>query len=540
LKKAILFFIAYIFLFSSTPLFSQNVGGGNLHGNFQLDAQYYIKDSLIGAAEVPEKLLSNGFANFIYDYNNFSAGLRYENYTNPLLGFDPRYKGNGITYKYLTYRNEELEVTVGNFYDQFGSGLIFRSYEERGLGYDNAMDGMRVKYNPVKGVYVKGLIGYQRDFFTKGEGIVRGADVEWFINESLTRGDSMKTKFILGASYVSKFQDDQDPIYILPKNVGAGAGRLSVIRGNLTLMGEFAYKANDPSASNGFIYKDGSASLLSATYAKKGFGFTLAAKRIDNMDFRSDRTASLNSLIINYLPAMTKNHTYLLAAIYPYATQPNGEFGLQGELFFNIKPGSFGQYGADVSVNYSRAQAIEKKPTGDDIGYTSDFLKTGEEIYFEDFNVELHHKWNKKLQSVFSYIYINYNKDVIEGRVNYGHVYSHIAILETSIKFSSKRNLRTEIQHLYTKQDQQNWAMVLLEYTIAPHWFVAAFDQYNYGNDKSDQRFHYFTGTMGYIRGTNRIQLSYGRQRAGILCVGGICRQVPASNGVAISITSSF
>jgi hypothetical protein len=34
--------------------------------------------------------------------------------------------------------------------------------------------------------------------------------------------------------------------------------------------------------------------------------------------------------------------------------------------------------------------------------------------------------------------------------------------------------------------------------------------------------------------------MSYGKQRAGIFCVGGVCRNVPASNGFAISITSSF
>ena len=541
MTKAIIAMNAGIFLMSIQNSFSQTQGGF-IHGNFQLDAQYYLADSAIGAPVVPEKLLSNGFANINFDYRNFSAGIRYENYTNPLLGFDPRYKGNGIPYRFVTYQNADLEVTAGNFYDQFGNGLVFRCYEERGLGYDNAMDGIRVKYMPVKGLYVKGLIGYQRDFFTKGEGIVRGADAEWSINESIKGGDSLKTKYILGASFVSKYQEDQDPIFILPENVGAGGGRLTVIRGNLTLAGEFAYKANDPSATNGYIYKNGSASLLTATYAKQGFGLTLSAKRIDNMSFRSDRDASLNSLIINYLPAMTKNHTYILPALYPYATQPNGEYGFQGELFFNLKPGSFagGMYGSDVTINYSRAESINKIPTGDDVGYTSDFFKMGEEVYFEDFNIEMHHKWSKKLQSIISYIYINYNKDVIEGREGFGHVYSHTVILETGYKITSKKNIRTELQHLYTKQDQQSWALVLVEYSISPHWFFAAFDEYNYGNDIKEDRLHYYTTTMGYVRGSNRIQVGYGRQRAGIFCVGGVCRQVPASNGFSLSITSSF
>ena len=130
-----------------------------VHGNFQLDAQYYLTDSLINAPVVPEKILSNGFGNLIISRDKFTAGIRYESYLNPMLGFDSRYKGSGITYRYATYTVGDLEITLGNFYDQFGSGLIFRSYEERGLGIDNAMDGLRLRYNPHPGVYLKAQIG---------------------------------------------------------------------------------------------------------------------------------------------------------------------------------------------------------------------------------------------------------------------------------------------------------------------------------------------------------------------------------------------
>ena len=78
---------------------------------------------------------------------------------------------------------------------------------------------------------------------------------------------------------------------------------------------------------------------------------------------------------------------------------------------------------------------------------------------------------------------------------------------------------------MYTEQNTKSWAVLLAEYTVAPHWFVAAFDQWNYGNDDSNERFHYITGQFGYTRGSNRVVKSvYGRQRPGILCVGGVCR----------------
>ena len=56
----------------------------------------------------------------------------------------------------MSWSDEDLELTIGNFYDQLGSGMILRTYEERQLGIDNALDGIRLKYNPYKGIFYKG------------------------------------------------------------------------------------------------------------------------------------------------------------------------------------------------------------------------------------------------------------------------------------------------------------------------------------------------------------------------------------------------
>ena len=133
------------------------LSGGQVHGSFQMDAQLYQPDSLIGADEVDQKMLMNGFGNLIYTNGNFSAGMRYEYYLDPLEGFDKRLKGHGIPYRYINYKKDQFDITLGNFYDQFGSGLVFRSYQEWNLGIDNSIDGIRVKINPMKGLTVKGI-----------------------------------------------------------------------------------------------------------------------------------------------------------------------------------------------------------------------------------------------------------------------------------------------------------------------------------------------------------------------------------------------
>jgi len=527
---------------------------GQLSGNFQSDFQLYLEDEALdfnlenpSSGYPSERFLSNGFANIMYTKSNFSAGVRYESYQNALLGYPSGYKGEGITYRYAQFSSNGLDVTVGNFYEQFGSGMILRAYEERNLGYDNAFDGIRLKYSPLKGVYLKSLVGRQRLFFDKGEGLVRGIDGEISLNEAFVGLNEIKTQILLGGSFVSKYQKDLNPAYNLPENVGSWASRMSINHGRWNLNSEYVHKYNDPSFANNYIYKTGNALLMSGSYSKRGFGLSLAAKRIDNMDYRSERDQNLQNLMINYLPALTKQHAYSLATIYPYGTITTGEMGLQAELNYKVKKGTKlgGKYGMGVLANFSNVYAIDKQQinastpldsTGT-LGYTSDFFKVGDEKYFQEFSIELSKKVNKKLKFIGTYINTEYNSEVLLGK-EYGMIYSDIFVLETQYKIKSKHSIRTEIQHLSTKQHEGNWVMGLAEYTISPHYFFAVQNLYNYGN--TDKKLSYPTVSSGYNNGTSRFALSYGKQRAGIFCVGGVCRNVPASNGLSLSITSSF
>ena len=157
------------------------------------------------------------------------------------------------------------------------------------------------------------------------------------LNESFESLSDIKTQVMIGGSFVSKFQKDLDPIYILPENVASWASRFSIFHGKWIMGAEYVYKYNDPSATNNFIYKEGQALLANLGYSQKGFGFSLAAKRIDNMSFNSDRNLSGQEVSINFLPALTKQHTYALATIYPYGTIANGEMGLQADINYKIK-----------------------------------------------------------------------------------------------------------------------------------------------------------------------------------------------------------
>lgn len=556
MKKSILLcFLILLFPYflsaqeTSTPPPSGN-NAGEIHGNFQTDAQYYNPDSTIGAAPVPEKMLMNGFLNVNYVKGNFKAGVRYESYLNGIQGFDPRYKGNGIPYRYASYTVDELEVTAGNFYEQFGSGMVLRAYEEKGLGIDNVFDGLRLKYT-VNGFYLKGLVAKQRSYFSQGPGIVRGFDGEVRLGEWIKKWAESPTQIVLGGCFVSKFQAGDKVTFganslKVPENVGTSAGRISINRKKINIMAEYAYKINDPSAANKFIYRPGEAILLNMAYSTKGFGLSAGAKRTDNFGFKSDRTATGADLNINFLPALARQHTYSLLAFYPYATQANGEIGYQFEMQKKFKKDTKlgGKYGWDLAINYSGANGLDTTaclPEFDStrIGYTTNQFALGD-VYFQDVNIEINKKFSPKFKMMLIYANQVYNKNIIQGLAGYQVIYSDIIVTELSYKISSERSVRMELQHLSTHQDHDNWAMGLVEYGAGEHWLLSVQDQYNYGNHIAEERFHYYNASVVYIKEATRIALGYGRQRAGIFCVGGVCRYVPASNGLQLSVTSSF
>jgi hypothetical protein len=378
------------------------------------------------------------------------------------------------------------------------------------------------------------------------------------LNSTFAKLKDKKLDITVGGSFMSKFQRDDREDLILPENVGAYGGRLALRYGKFNLDGEYIIKEQDPSVDNNFIYNYGHAALVNFGYSRKGLGIVLSAKSVDNMSYRSDRNKELQDVFINFLPAMNKTHTYnLVASLYPYATQPVGETAFQGEILYTIKKGSKlgGKYGTSINANYSVAFRPNQRtegfnPIADSTGvaYRTTMFDPSDSLYWSDFNINIERKFSRKFTLKLSYFNIALNNDVAKvtnGAT--GIIHTNIGVIEGRYKISRKHSIRWELQALFINddengdpKDQGDWATAVIEYNVSPNWFFSIMDQYNYGNADEALRLHYLYGTFGYIKGATRISVGYGRQRAGLFCVGGVCRFVPASNGLTLSFTQSF
>ena len=559
MKHLTIFTLSIFWSFSSLSQLNQ----GNFTGNIESTFQYLNEDTVINALQPPSKGLLNSYMNVFYTHGKFKAGMRVESYLPRIQGYPSYFDGTGIGMRYVGYSNDFVEVTLGTFYEQFGSGLALRAYEDRALGYDNMLDGMRLSVRPFKGMVIKAVYGYQRFAFAEGkivhgDGVVRGIDGELHINEALKKWADKKLDITLGGSFVSKYQTDDQPNFILPENVGIYGGRIKLRYGKFTFDTEYVTKGQDPSQDNGFIYNKGQAIVANLGYSQKGLGILLSAKSTDNMSYRSDRNRKSQELLINYIPSLNKTHTYnLVASLYPYATQLNGEVAYQAEVLYTFKKGSplGGKYGTSINGNYSSAYGPIRHTSGVNpldstgVAYSGKLFDMGSTLYWQDINFNISKKFNKNFNIILSYFNITLNNNVASvTKISKpdGLIKSNIVVAEIGYKFANKQSIRAEIQGLFINRhegkpvDKGDWATLMLEYTFNSNWFISVMDQYNYGNYVKEQRAHHPYISVGYIREATRFTLSYGRQRAGMFCVGGVCRQVPASNGLTFSFTQSF
>lgn len=523
-------------------------------GSVQSDILFPEEDTDIGAFKDDDKVKTNTYVDLKAQSQYVDAGARFEYLDHPLPGYENDFKGWGIRHYYLKGKLRNVELTLGSFYEQFGSGFILRTYEERSLGIDNSLLGGRLVVRPVKGMTLKALSGVQRRYWHYNDALVSGADAEVNLDEWMPSLSEHDTRLMVGASWVNKKEDDGEAIFAdpthqlrLPEFVNAWDVRAQLNKGGWGLLAEYAQKTQDPSFDNTYIYKKGSAAMLSGSYSRKGMSALVQAKRSENMSFRSRRSMTGTSSFINHLPAFTLDHTYALATIYPYATQlANGEWAFQGELSYTFPRKTLlgGKYGTTVKVNLSHVRSIDREelpreempygvPFGTD-GYKSKFFKVGDDVYYQDFNVQLSKKLSKSLKLNLMYMNQHYNMTVVEGEG--GMVRSDIYIADALYQIAPKAKLRGEVQYLTTPDDLGDWAFALLELSLAPKWMFTVSDMWNCGESDT----HYYQGLVTFNAGAHRIQAGYGRTRAGYNCSGGVCRYVPATRGFTLSYNYNF
>ena len=527
-----------------------------LSGSFETYSAWYVDDNKIKLepTETDYRLRANSYLKLDYRYSGFSAGFQLESYEpKALLNYSPKFEGTNLGTYYLNYTNKKntLDITIGHFYEKFGNGLIFRTWEDKPLGIANSLLGGKIKFKPIKGIELTALYGKQRNGFANdlSDSKLFGANTDIKIS-TLTKTKS--ANFGLGFSYLNKDERTEDvpsQVYLI-----SNRGYFKIKGFNIDY--EYVFKSQDALVEFGEVKPeylfDGDAFLVNLNYSRKGFGINTNLRRTENFALFSERKLSRNSFnegLLNYIPSITKQFDYSLTNIYVYQSQPNirfepdgnkaGEIGGQTDAFYSVKKGTLlgGKSGMTIGVNYSLWHGLKGRYDDVNREYEADFIGFGEKFY-TDFSVELRKNFSKKWTSILTYLNQYYNSKYVEE--SFGEVNAHTIVWDNQYNFSGSKTLKLELQHQWADASFKNWAAGLIEYNFNSNWSIFNNHLYNYGNDDDTKKIDYYSFGTSYSKKAARIQLSYGRQRGGLVCIGGVCRFVPESSGLTLNFNYSF
>ena len=565
MKKTILILTAL--MMTAVSAFSEDKekkDWGYLTGSLESTNHVYVKDAgnNFDPAFQPQLKDGNIFATNDYlklDYyrGRLSAGLQMEGYFPTLVGYPVAQNKLSLSNLYVSWRDKSYSVTAGTFYEQFGSGLLFRSWEDRMLGLNNALLGARATYNFEDKVAVKAFWGVPRLGKIDDNAAMMGAD-DAFFGLGLTKVHvagadvSVSLSSLLGMEDISlslegSLLNKHEALGDLLKAAGCKentlgwSGRVNFDMDGFFLKGEYVDAGKQivsvAAAQNGRAAVNGNAQLVEFGYNGRGLGVTVTGRRMDRMTQKiysfsgtENGYGSLSNML-SYRPAMSTQYTYMLTTLNPYSPEVGdkviraGEIGGQIDAFYNFRRGTAigGKRGMKVHANFSTYYGLNET------GGTE-----GGGLLFRDFSFDLEKQWTKKFKSVLMYSMQEYNKHHENTGLYIGT--SHIVVADLLYKWTPKLSTRIELQYLATKDDQGDWMAGLLEVNFAPHWSVFASDMWNHGSTK----LHYYNAGLSFSMAHLRVAAGYGRYRAGFICSGGVCRAIPAYTGANISLTASF
>ena len=512
---------------------------GYLSGSFETNTNYYKEDGKTSAVVPDGKSGSNNYLKLDYYNDNFSAGLQLEAYAPVLVGYPSDLKGAALTNYYVKWADDDFSVTAGSFYEQFGSGLLFRSWEDRALGLNNAIMGARVTYSYKDIVAVKALWGMPRFGMKFSQTQVKGADASFAVSNL---AGWQNIYWTLEGSVLDRYEalDDKRVLDGCSPNTVGWSARTNLETNGFYLKAEYVdagqkYYYNTSYSGEGQMYhrKRGNAQLIETGYNGHGLGVNMSLRRLEWMDSKVLTESNSTVNMLNYVPAMCTQYTYMLATLHPYGARTgeissrftnSGEIGGQLDVFYNFRRGTVlgGKRGMRVHANFSTYHTIAQEGT----------FKAGN-MLFRDLSVDIERQWTKKFKSTLLWSMQEYSPKYGANKTTW---LSNIFVADMLYKFSSSFSTRLELQYLVTQEDNKDWMAAMLEVSFAPHWSLYVSDMYNHGMTKV----HYYNGGVSYTKSRTRVALNYGRFREGLLCSGGVCRQIPAYTGANLSVMMSF
>jgi len=490
--------------------------------------------------------------------NGVIFGLRYE-ISDP-IEYGLNFKG--IRKRYIEYNHKSgISLRAGDFWEIISRGLSLNVFEDRPLGYDTGIDGVRVTYNRT--------FGKKNPFKLKAQ--LMGGDIKYsdYLTPERIENYKLRSAFAevsplksltFGLNYVHSIGELPEENVSTNVKTDLPEVNLNFNLSDFQLYAAYSHKTSlitpneifpEPVTAKG----DGFYSSLSYSFDK--FGLTLDYKNyrydVTLPDNRSN-TRPTRMLPYQNPPTAQKEHTSTLITRNPHVIDFNDEVGGQVDVVYSPNDKMSFNFNGSVASRHYQYQDIDstsvisyKRVERDDsyIPSLDDPFSPFWEIYLEgeyyaSDKVYTRLAFARQNSTQFNQIFPENSEKIftttipVEVKYSFSKAYTITFIGEQQWVHNSFRASR---------ESDQNFTNQFLSFTLSrsPDLNLTAnFESTNDDEEPTGKKF-WWLGEVSYkINQSNTVTVSYGSERGGLRCANGICRFVKPFEGFRVTVASQY
>lgn len=548
--------VCVVVLFSALVIAPQLVraqvtaAGSNL---LRIGSGFSVND----ADEESRKRYFEEIANARIFFENLSIGLRYEM-------DDPSEVGRsfqGLRRRWIQYKKDRVELQAGDVTALFGRGLAVNLFEARTLNYDTWLDGIYGQYEylwPKEANALRPSVGIQAvagklDYFDILHDI-SNPNPDMRISARAANGEVglLGRQVVLGASFLQANTEQDRMLFTnrvtTEREINQPDVYLSFFTGEFEGFLEYSEAR---STLNRLDNKDtsvnhkGAAVYGSLSYANEDFGLTLEYKdyRYNLPTLGSPFTQYFNKLPLSSPPEVAKEHVYTSISRLTHAVNFNDEFGWQLEL--NVTAVQ------DIDLNIG-ASAASRHRAFADVTDSNGFRRVTLEsisIIPEFKDVRYFPFWEAFAEVQLNMSDLEYAKFALHRTSNFDNNYLKMAttlVGKLQIMATETQSFLAILEHQWVYEEGRTTEdktylneLVTMQYSLTPTFLVGGIFDYSTRYEKPH---HIWPQGFVSIRigDSHTLLASYGSERGGLNCTGGICRVVPAFEGLRFTLTSQI
>lgn len=488
-------------------------------------------------------------------FENLTIGLRYELSDPSEVG--PNFQG--IRRRWIEYKKDGLDLQAGDVYALYGRGLAVNMFESRPLNYDSWLDGF-------SGSYSKAFTEIDKELKPSLSVNAIGGN-KLFIDIDTLRPDMnissraingqiglFGKKLNIGASFIQAFTSVSERVFGIDRMtirevnqpeiyISFLSGAFDGFFGFTEMRSELTRVLNLPDSAR----HRGKAKYGAISYSAEDFGITLEYKDYEYFvhPVGHPHALYLGKLPLTSPPEAYKEFTYTSLTRTTHAVNFNDEIGFQIEANITAIPdltltlnaaASSRHYGLDTDSN---AKAI---------------LVNKVSVIPEFTDVSYYPFWEAFIEGEYALGDLDYIKAFAHRRSDViAYSGKNIADIKRSTTFGVKGQFATEeaqsvlasieYQKMFDSQSRREDEhpeniYVVGQYSFPSVTFGGIFD---FSTDYGQSRHIWpqaFVSTR--IGSAHTVLVSYGAERGGINCTGGICRFVPEFDGFRLTVTSQI